>query len=122
MPMDVDYLPARLRRLLADSGSGIAWHPEDASFTYTYERPYLLQPSLLGFLSFGLLETESFTLGASITAAKHSSQYTAIQSRRNAAQKMKPGDTANKRPHKTDAGKGSKAICRVGNVLRSPSA
>ena len=28
---------------------------------------------------------------------------------------------SNKRPNKTDAGNGSKAICRVSNVLRSPS-
>ena len=28
---------------------------------------------------------------------------------------------AKKKPNKTDAGNGSKAICRVSNVMRSPS-
>jgi hypothetical protein len=31
------------------------------------------------------------------------------------------GHSTNTRPNKTDAGNGSKAICRVSNVLRSPS-
>jgi hypothetical protein len=30
-------------------------------------------------------------------------------------------ENATNRPNKTDAGNGSKAICRVSNVLRSPS-
>ena len=118
MPSDLMYLPEHLRRLVGGPGSGIEWHAAELKFTYTYPKPYPMNPTVLGLLTFGRFSGSSpMELGASITEemVRHNTPLY------KAAGKLSKTDDKPKTANKTDAGNGSYGICRVIDASRSPS-